>query len=502
MRVVIQNDDFKQKLREAILLLCNPVCSSLGPTGHNVLIDVSDEMPFITNDGVTIAKNIVSDDEVLNAILAILKESSLKTNEEVGDGTTTTLVILKALMLGYLDNGVSCDLSLVCDIILSKLEGEKRIPKYKDMVRVASTSANDDSIGSLVAKVFNKIKEREAIYLQESNDLSTYVVYQDGYVLANGAVASSFLDDLGHYLLCNPYVLLIDGCLDSINVLSMVINMIQESNRSLFVMADFFNDEVKQFMVSLNYEDSGKVVLVQSVDYVVKKQEIFEDLMVLTKAKVVANFDEYIPVDVLGQANIIKGDINESIVVFDRDSSLDDYLVSLVSLSNKVKDDFVKKSIKRRIGMLRYGLATIYVGGKTHTERKELLMRYDDALASLSCSKCGVIVGGGLTLLKISDMLSDSLDEVILASLRAPFEQILINSNINSEDVLDIIRESNYSKYYDAKLDCMGLVSDGLVLDSYLVIKKAIETAFSIAKLLLSSNYLVLNIWGSGYQEK
>ena len=497
MLKVINDEEFKEKLVESINLLCNPVIKTLGPMGENVLISCSDQEPFITNDGVTIAKNIFSEDKEVNSILAILKEASLKTDEEVGDGTTTTLVLLKSLLLKGLEKinkgceplKVKKEIEKYLNKILELLDKEKILPTKENYHDIASTSANDEKIGILLSKIFLKVKDKNAIKIKESNNFKTYTEKINGYYFESGVARKIFLMNQNEIILNNCYVLLLDYYLDDLNSLNNIYNMMIENKTNLIILADSFSEDVIETTIDLNSNNDYKIILINSIDYIEKKKEVLEDLEIITNAKIV-KYHNLPDVNDLGFSKQVKCDLDKTIIMTTNSKNLRSHLKKLEKLSLDIKETFYLENLKERINNLKNKIIFIYVGGYTKTEKKELIMRYTDALCSLSSCQKGILYGSGLTLLKVSDEIEDEMFKEVLES---PIRQIMKNNNLDADKIIKKIKENSYQKLYNVNNNCLENIYDTKVLDAYLVVRKTLETAFSIAGMLLTTSSLVIN---------
>ena len=495
LKKVISKENYYENLLLAVNTLCNPVISTLGPKGDNVLISNSTNMPFITNDGVTIAKNINSEDEIINAIIEILKEASLKTDEEVGDGTTTTLVLLKSLILKgikEIQNGekpimIKRKLDNYLKEILDLLDKEKIKTNKSTLEKIARTSSADEEIGKLLASSFSKVK---AIKIKESNNYKTYVEKINGYYFDAGVISNSFLMNQKEVVLDNCYLLILDYYVDDINKLSDIYNMMIEKESNLIILADSISEEIKQLTLEINLEHNFKIILLNSIDYVEKKKEIYEDLEILTKVKVKKEQDD-LDIKDLGFTKQVKCSLEQTIILGNKSNDLNNHLKKLIKLSKEVKEKYYLDNLMERINKLKQKMLIIYVGGYTKTEKKEKMMRFFDALCSLNVCSEGVLYGSGITLLKISEEIDDKL---IKETLESPIRQILENNNLDDDKIIDEIKKSNYTKIYNVKNDSFEKIIDTDILDAYLVVRKTLETAFSLASMILTTSYLVLNI--------
>ncbi len=496
MKKVISKESYYEKLLLGLNLLCDPVINTLGPKGNNILINNDEFLPFISNDGVTIAKNIYSEDEAINTIISILKEASLKTEEEVGDGTTTTLVLLKSLILYGLEKikkgekpiNIKKQLDNYLKEILILLEKEKRKTTKKDFFNIACTSANDEQIGKILTKAFNKVKDEKAIIIKESNNNETIVETINGYYFEAGVISNSFLLNEKEVILNDCYILILDYYLDNIDIISNIYNLMIEKQSNLVLIADGYSEELKNITIEINLENDFKIMLINTIDYEEKKNEVYEDLKYLTNTKIIKK-DDNININDLGFAKEIKCSLQQTIVIGKTSKELIKHINKLNNYLKEIKDKYYIDNIKERIIKLKQKIIIIYVGGYTKTEKKELIMRYNDALCSIGVCKKGILYGSGLTLLKISEKINNEFKIV----LESPIRQIMKNNNINENNIINKIIENNYQILYNVKDECFENISDTKVIDAYLVVKKTLETAFSIAGLLLTTSHLIIN---------
>ncbi len=497
MKKVICGKELQTKMLEAINILSEPVMQTLGPKGSNVIIDHSNFSPFITNDGVTIASSISSDDAVINTIIELAKESSLKTNEEVGDGTTTTIVIMQNLFkngLKLINNGVNPIVLKKeldnCGIkIKNEIQKYSRKPNKKDLINIASVSSNDIEIGKLISDVFTKVKKRESIVIKEGDNIETEINYLDGYIFDANLASVYFLKSLKEIKIDNPYVLIIDNILNDIENISQYINKVLTERKPLIIMAEDIIDNVVNEIVTINKEYDTNIILLKTPEYGLRKEQILEDLSIISDTKIIRNYEDNITLGTINSA-IIRDDI--CIFKFKVNNKIHEYVEKLKSnLNVSIDKDFMEK----RIAMFNYGMADILVGGKTETERREAKMRFDDALWAISIAKKGIIPGSGLILSKISAELKieNAGDELIKGALKKPMEQILKNAGEDYEEIMKNIELNEYKCIYNVKKQIYEDVDKTTIIDPTDVVVNAILNAISIAGMLLTTSSLVIN---------
>ena len=483
MKKVIGRDELKIKIKEALELLCDTVSKTLGPSGNNILLDTKDLAPFITNDGVTIASSISSSDEATKALLEIIKEASMKTNEMVGDGTTTTLVLLKAIYdlgLKEIEKGTSLyNLKQIwheeLKKILDEIERKSRKPTTNDLYQIAYSACNDEVLSKVSVETILKVKTKNAIKILASKTKETYFDYVNGYVLNSFLSHEYFLNGDDKIAITHPYVLIYKGFLNSLEEISSMINPLLKDKESIILMTEGYSKELKETCLSLYYEKKVYIYLLELPTYDSMLFELYKDLESLLK------FNNNI------------GYLKE--VVFTREETI---LFSNQD-TNKRKEElkkeilmchsnYQKEDLQRRLSMLETGLCTIYVGGYTEVEKKEKIMRLEDALCSLEVSFYGVNIGSGVTLYQIK---KENKNLLLSEILDIPLKQIILNKGISNLELEKHLEKNEIYNFTLEKWEDMNLTN---VLDATKVCTTSLQNAFSIALMLLNLSFLVINV--------
>ncbi len=502
MKKIVSGKDLQEKILESINILCGTVKETLGPKGNNILIDHSNFSPFITNDGVTIAKNIESDDEVIGTILEIIKEASIKTNDVVGDGTTTTLVLLESLYiqsLEYLKNGKSPiilkkELDKVLNIILKELETLKRKPSNVDLKNIALISANDEELGSLAYQVTKKVKSKEAIIIKDTSLNKCSISYLKGYSFDVTLASPYFLRESNILKYKNPYVLLMNTTFVSLESISFLLNDILANKQDLVIIANNFEENTVQELVSLTLTTNINICLLKIEDYGMHVYETLKDIECITGAKIV-EFDNDITSKDIGIVDNIEITNDKITISFKATKKIKNYLENLIKQAKNMTNDLEKDFYEKRKAMFSNGTAEIKLGAPTKTEGIEKRMRLEDALCALSVANQGVVTGGGISLLQIADKL-DSTNyacEIWKNALKNPLEQILKNAGLDYLDIEEKIKKENYKSIFNVALDKWENISETQVIDPYLVIHEALINAVSIAGMLITTTSLIIN---------
>ena len=482
MKKVISGEFLEQKMIESIELLCGVVKNSLGPKGNNVLINTSDREPFITNDGVTIAQNITSEDMVVETILEIAKEASLKTNEVVGDGTTTTLVLLETLLKEGIKvtnrKTLKVELEETLQEILEKLATFKKNPTKKDFQKIATVAANDESIGEITTEVFLKTKSKESIFLKESKDENTTYEKINGYTL-ECKIPEEYFFRKEKIELENCKVFFIDERIENLEQISLLINNCIEYQEPVLLLTKGYSKNVKENLVEMSIQKQYQIILAEWFEYQNIEEEIIEDIETL--------LDE--------NQTISKVKITKNKVTFHSNQNTLKRRNMLKKRYEQSNEDYQKEILAERIAKLHYGLATIYVGASTTTEKREKIMRYEDALCALEMAKQGIVPGGGICLYQISEEIKSKTTgaKILQKALSMPLKQILENAFLSKEEILTRIKQENFQILYNVKTNNFESTSNTNVIEPLEVVSYALKNAVSIACMLLSINHLIIN---------
>ncbi len=503
MKKVISGNELKTTMQEAINLLCDTVKATLGPTGNNVLINSNETSPYITNDGVTIAQNIESDNPVINAILEIAKEASLQTNSLVGDGTTTTLVLLQSIFnqaLKLIDEGINPlilknELNEATNLAINKLNNLKKLPNSKNLLATAINSANDTNLGTIVYNVFKKVNNANAIKIKEGNKEITEYKIVKGYNLEHVNTIDYLIKEK-EIILKNPYVLLLKGYLDNLDILKDILIALKENSKSLLVIAEDLEPNLKNDILYYFLEENINIIIVENPDYASRKNIIYNDLAIFTKANVI-NIKNTIPT--WNDLGFVKEVIisNDNINIINEPNSLDyqNLIKNLDKDINNCLDDYEKEFLIDRLAKLKNGIAYIYIGGITQTEKREKLMRTIDAVCALNVAKNGVLPGAGLAYLQIQKEfdLKDNGSKLIYNALTIPFEQILKNNGLDSLKYLEIAKKKNYQEIFNIHTKTWENINKSNIIDPLLVNITALKNASSIASMLFTTSSVVVN---------
>ncbi len=472
MKKVVSKNELREKMTTAIDLLCDTVKMTLGPKGSNIIIDHSAFSPFITNDGVTIAENIESDDEVVNTILLLAKEASIKTNELVGDGTTSTLVLLQSIYhegIKLIDEGVSPiviknELNSYLSELEKLLKKESWHASKKEIEKIATIAGGSKEIGKIISSAYLKVKDKDKIKISEGS-YKTEVIYKKGYVM-DSIISPYYFANQKIIDIDNPYILIVNSFMTDIEEIADIINYVLETKKSLVIFADDYNDKFSNDMISLYLQNNLPIILLKIPGYGAEKVNIINDLCLISNTNL-----NNLSVDNLGVINNIKIKEDESIITFNKDIT-----------NNK------------RIEKLSKGIIEIKVGALTNTERRELKMRYDDAKEAVASSKNGVLMGSGISLYKISEIVNNenNATKILKKALKKPLEQIITNAGLDHE-IINNIKNNNYEVVYNIINSKYETKEDTIVIDPLDIVLNSLKNATSIASMLLTTTSLVIN---------
>lgn len=501
MKKVITGEELYDCEEQAIELLCGTVKKTLGPRGSNVIIDHSLMNPFITNDGVTIARNIESEDERINTILTLAKEASIKTDETVGDGTTTTLVLLESIFksgLAKIKDGINPhilknELDNALESVLDKIKKESKIPTEENYYDIASIASSDQNIGKMITSLYLKVGSAMKIEESSSNKTNTKII--NGYSFEPILASPYFFNNTNEITYKNCLILIMTKEVNEIEEISEIINYTIEKRIALVILATDYSEGVINEVLSLNFNKITNVTLLKLPEYGLHQMDILKDLEIISKAKIVKASDE-VSLNNLGKCEEIK--ITKDLAIISnnlKSESIKKHINKLKERGKKIDDDFELEFLNNRLAKLTNGIGIIYVGATTTTEAREKKMRFDDALCALKSAANGIIPGSGLILLKIKENLEakNNGSTILKEALDKPFMQILENVGVNPNDIYNKIKENDFNVIYNALENKFESILKTKVIDPANVVIATLRNAVSIAGMLLTTSSLIIN---------
>ncbi len=502
--------------------LANTVKVTLGPKGRNVVLDKSFGAPLITNDGVTIAKEIELEDPFENMGAQLVKEVATKTNDVAGDGTTTATVLAQAMVSEGIKNlaaganpiilrkGMKKATEVAVDSILkmsSKLTGKEQI------ARVAAISAGDDEVGQLVADAMEKVSNDGVITIEESKTMKTELDLVEGMQFDRGYVSAYMCTDMDKMEanLENPYILITDKKISNIQEILPVLEQIVQTGARLLIIAEDVEGEALTTLVINKLRGTFTVVAVKAPGYGDRRKAMLQDIAILTGGTVIS--DELgldlkeTTLEQLGRAKSVKVQ-KENTIIVDGEGQKAEINARIAQIRTQIEEttsEFDKEKLQERLAKLAGGVAVIRVGAATETEMKENKLRMEDALAATRAAvEEGIVAGGGSAYIHASKevaKLAETLhgDEktganIILKALESPLYSIVYNAGLEGSVVISKVKESNSGVGYDVlKEEYVDMVKAG-ILDPAKVTRSALQNATSVASTLLTTESVVANI--------
>ena len=512
----------RKALEAGVNQLADTVSVTLGPKGRNVVLDKSYGAPLITNDGVTIAKEIELPDEFENMGAQLVKEAATKTNDVAGDGTTTATVLAQAMI----NEGMKNLAAGANPIILRK--GMKKATecavkaiskmsspvKGKDHVqRIAAISAGDDEVGTLVADAMEKVSKDGVITVEESKTMKTELDLVEGMQFDRGYVSAYMCTDMDKMeaVLDNPYILITDKKLSNIQDILPLLEQIVQQGARLLIIAEDVEGEALTTLVINKLRGTFNVVAVKAPGYGDRRKEMLQDIAILTGGQVISSEVglelKDATLEQLGRAKSVKVQKENTIIVDGEGESeaIKSRVAQIRSQIEETTSDFDREKLQERLAKLAGGVAVIRVGAATEAEMKENKLRMEDALAATKAAiEEGIIAGGGSAYIHASkdvEKLAASLEgdektgaKVVLKALEAPLFKIAANAGLEGAVIISKVKEGKAGFGFDAlKEEYVDLVKAG-ILDPVKVTRSALQNATSVASTLLTTESLVADI--------
>ncbi|MFR0801524.1 MAG: chaperonin GroEL [Suilimivivens sp.] len=509
-------------LEAGVNQLADTVRVTLGPKGRNVVLDKSFGAPLITNDGVTIAKEIELEDAFENMGAQLVKEVATKTNDVAGDGTTTATVLAQAMVNAGMKNlaaganpiilrkGMRKATETAVEAIRkmsSKVNGKEHI------ARVAAISAGDETVGQLVADAMEKVSGDGVITIEESKTMQTELDLVEGMQFDRGYISAYMATDMDKMeaVLDNPYILITDKKISNIQEILPLLEQIVQSGAKLLIIAEDVEGEALTTLIVNKLRGTFNVVAVKAPGYGDRRKAMLEDIAILTGGQVISSELglelKDTTMDQLGRAKSVKVQ-KENTVIVDGEGDKEAIAARINQIKGQIEEttsDFDREKLQERLAKLAGGVAVIRVGAATETEMKEAKLRLEDALAATRAAvEEGIICGGGSAYIHASKevaKLADTLEgdektgaQIVLKALEAPLFHIAANAGLEGSVIINKVRESEVGVGFDAlKEEYVDMVSAG-ILDPAKVTRSALQNANSVASTLLTTESVVANI--------
>ena len=519
-KLIMRGDEARKALQAGVDQLADTVKITLGPKGRNVVLDKKYGAPLITNDGVSIAKEVELPDPFENMGAQLVKEVSTKTNDVAGDGTTTATLLAQAMIHEGLKNlaaganpiVVKKGMAKAVEAAVAEVKKQaKKVDGSNDIARVGAVSSGDEEIGKLIADAMEKVSADGVITIEESKTAETYSEVVEGMQFDRGYITPYMVTDTEKMeaVIDDAYILITDKKISVISDILPILEQLVQSGKKLVIIAEDVEGEALNTLIVNRLRGTLNVVCVKAPGFGDRRKEMLQDIAVLTGGTVVSEEVglelKTATIDMLGRARQVKVTKENTTIVDGAGdaTAIKDRVAQIRSQIANTTSDYDKEKLQERLAKMAGGVAVIKVGAATETEMKEKKLRIEDALnATRAAVEEGVVAGGGTIFVNIIpavEALLDSVDgdektgvRIIAKALEAPIRQIAANAGIDGSVVLEKIRESGKVGYgFDAynEVYC-DMIPTGIV-DPTKVTRSALENAASIASTLLTTESLV-----------
>ena len=512
----------RKALEAGVDQLADTVRVTIGPKGRNVVLDKSYGAPLITNDGVTIAKEIELEDPFENMGAQLVKEVATKTNDVAGDGTTTATVLAQAMIKEGMKNlaaganpivlrkGMKKATDAAVESIVSMSE---KVSGKEQIAKVAAISAGDEAVGNMVADAMEKVSNDGVITIEESKTMQTELDLVEGMQFDRGYISAYMATDMDKMeaVLDDPYILITDKKISNIQEILPLLEQIVQSGSRLLIIAEDVEGEALTTLILNKLRGTFNVVAVKEPGYGDRRKEMLQDIAILTGGQVISEEVglelKDATMDQLGRAKSVKVQ-KESTVIVDGEGDKDAIAARVSQIRGQIEEttsEFDKEKLQERLAKLAGGVAVIRVGAATETEMKESKLRMEDALnATRAAVEEGIIAGGGSAYIHASKevaKLVDSLEgdektgaKVVLKALEAPLFHISANAGLEGSVIINKVREAQPGFGFDAYNETYVNMVEAGILDPVKVTRSALQNACSVASTLLTTESVVADI--------
>lgn len=517
--------DARASLENGVNKLADTVKVTLGPKGRNVILDKKFGAPLITNDGVTIAKEIELEDKFENMGAQLVKEVATKTNDVAGDGTTTATVLAQAIIREGLKNVTAGSnpillrrgIQKAVDVAVGELkENSKEINTEEKIAQVGAISAGDEEVGKLIAKAMNIVGKDGVITIEESKSMVTELDAVEGMQFDRGFVSAYMVSDVEKMeaVLDNPYILITDKKITNIQEILPLLEELVQAGGKLLIIAEDLEGEALSTLVVNKLRGTFDVVAVKAPAFGDRRKDMLQDLAILTGGKYVSTelgFDlKEVDLSMLGRAQTVKVNKETTTIVAGEGSKLEinNRIGQIRRQIEETTSDFDREKLMERLAKLSGGVAVVKVGAATEVEMKERKLRIEDALnATKAAVQEGIVAGGGTAFVSIIpavDKLVDSLDgeeklgaKIIRRALEEPLRQIAINAGLEGSVIIQNVINSDFEVGFDAlNEEYVDMIEAGIV-DPTKVSRSALQNAASIAGVFLTTEAAVADLPGN-----
>ena len=518
-KIIKFNEDARKALEVGVDTLADAVKITLGPKGRNVVLDRGFGAPMITNDGVTIAKEIELKDPIENLGAQIVKEVATKSNDVAGDGTTTATVLAQALIkegLKMVASGanpvfIRRGMELASKKVIEELtKRAKKVESNEEIAQVGAISAGDIEIGQLIAQAMEKVGESGVITVEEARSLDTTLDVVEGMQFDNGYLSPYMVSDSERMVveMDNPFVLITDKKIANMKELLPILEKTVELGRPMLIIAEDVEGEALATLVVNKLRGTLNIAAVKAPAFGDRRKAMLQDIAILTGGEVISEEKgiklETADINFLGQAKKVRITKDNTVIVdgLGEKNAIQGRIEQIKNSIAETTSDYDREKLQERLAKLAGGVAVIKVGAATETEMKEKKLRIEDALnATKAAVEEGIVAGGGTILIQIAKDIEDfKLEgeeglgvEIVKKALSAPLRQIVINAGIDAGVVIEKVRNSENGIGFDAaKEEYVDMVKAGII-DPAKVTRSAIQNAVSVSSVLLTTEVAVGN---------
>ncbi|MBI1833967.1 MAG: chaperonin GroEL [Candidatus Andersenbacteria bacterium] len=524
---ILFHEEAREKLRSGVDQLANAVKVTLGPKGRNVVLDKGFGAPIITNDGVTIAKEIELEDKVENMGVELVKQVAERTNDIAGDGTTTATVLAQSMFnegLRHIAAGANPmvlrhGIDQATTIVVESLDEQKRdVSGRSGIAQVATISAQDEEVGELIADVMDKVGKDGVITVEESQSLGLESEYVEGMQFDKGYLSGYMVTNTDKMVaeMNNPSILITEKKISSIQeILPLLEKLMQSGKKELVIIAEDVDGEALATLVVNKIRGTFQALAIKAPGFGDRRKEMLQDIAVLTGARVISEEVglklENTELDMLGSADRVIANKEDTTIVGGKgkQEEIDARISQIKKAIEEETSDFDKEKLQERLGKLSSGVAVIRVGAATETEQKEKQHRVEDAVSATKAAVAeGIVPGGGLALLAAASKLAKQIDtlenekglkerdhitgmQLVMRALEEPARQIAANAGKEGSVIVEEIRKQDFKLGYNAANGTYVDMFEAGIVDPKMVTRSALQNAASIAAIMLTTEALV-----------
>ncbi|MDL2206201.1 chaperonin GroEL [Eubacteriales bacterium OttesenSCG-928-N13] len=520
---LIYGEEARRALEKGINALADTVKITLGPKGRNVVLDKKFGAPLITNDGVTIAKEIELEDAFENMGAQLVKEVATKTNDVAGDGTTTATLLAQAIIREGLKNVAAGANPMVLRRGIEKATAaavealtsfSKPVASKKDITQVATVSSGDEEIGALIADAMEKVGNDGVITVEESKTLKTELKLVEGMQFDRGYASAYMVTNTEKMVaeMESPLILITDKKISNIQEILPLLEQVVQAGKKLLIIAEDIEGEALATLILNKLRGTFNCVAVKAPGFGDRRKAMLQDIAILTGGQVITEELglelKEATIDMLGSARMVTVD-KENTIIVEGSGDASEIKARVASIRAQIDDttsDYDKEKLQERLAKLAGGVAVINVGAATEIEMKERKLRIEDALAATRAAvEEGIVPGGGTTLISASKQVESLIEDcqgdvktgvqIVLRALEEPVRQIATNAGVEGSIVVEKIRAKNQLGFgYDAAKDDYADMSDRGIIDPTKVVRSALQNAASVAATVLTTESLVTDL--------